>query len=82
MEEVVLVDDRGAVRLLTLNRPERRNAIDIPLRIVLAEQLRAIESSSRRMRYSALLSPASGWRVTWASSHRCPHGSGCRRHDS
>lgn len=35
----MLVEDRGAVRLLTLNRPQRRNAIDIPLRIALAERL-------------------------------------------
>jgi len=35
----VLVDDRGAVRVITLNRPERRNAIDMPLRVALAEAL-------------------------------------------
>ncbi len=35
----VLAEDRGAVRVITLNRPDRRNAIDIPLRIELAELL-------------------------------------------
>lgn len=35
----VLVTDHGAVRILTLNRPEVRNAIDIPLRVELYEQL-------------------------------------------
>ena len=38
----VLVDDDAAVRTVTLNRPEKRNAIDIELRIALAE---AIESA-------------------------------------
>ncbi|MFI1918240.1 enoyl-CoA hydratase/isomerase family protein [Nocardia sp. NPDC020380] len=39
MSEVVLTEDRGPTRIITLNRPERRNAIDIPLRIALAERL-------------------------------------------
>ena len=38
----VLVEDIGAVRLITLHRPHVRNAIDLPLRIALAE---AIESA-------------------------------------
>ncbi|MDT5186775.1 MAG: 2-(1,2-epoxy,2-dihydrophenyl)acetyl-CoA isomerase [Mycobacterium sp.] len=38
----VLVDDDAAVRTITLNRPQKRNAIDIELRIALAE---AIESA-------------------------------------
>ncbi len=38
----VLIDDDAAVRTVTLNRPEKRNAIDIELRIALAE---AIESA-------------------------------------
>lgn len=37
----VLVEDRGAVRVLTLNRPERKNAIDMGLRVALAEALEA-----------------------------------------
>jgi 2-(1,2-epoxy-1,2-dihydrophenyl)acetyl-CoA isomerase len=40
----VLVDDAAAVRTVTLNRPQKRNAIDIELRIALAE---AIESADR-----------------------------------
>lgn len=35
----VLRTDRGAVRLLTLNRPDVRNAIDLELRVALAEAL-------------------------------------------
>lgn len=35
----VLTEDEVAVRVITLNRPERRNAIDIPLRLELAEAL-------------------------------------------
>ena len=38
----VLVEDRGAVRIVTLNRPDKRNAIDIPVRLELAG---AIESA-------------------------------------
>lgn len=37
----VLVQDRGPIRILTLNRPRRRNAIDLPLRYALAELLEA-----------------------------------------
>lgn len=37
--DCVLVEDRGAVRVLTLNRPRRRNAVDLELRVVLAEQV-------------------------------------------
>ncbi|MCX8555158.1 enoyl-CoA hydratase-related protein [Mycolicibacterium mucogenicum] len=35
----VLITNDGAVRILTLNRPEVRNAIDIPLRLALREAL-------------------------------------------
>lgn len=38
-QDVVLTADEGAVRVLTLNRPQVRNAIDMPLRIALAEAL-------------------------------------------
>ncbi|MDT5352302.1 MAG: 2-(1,2-epoxy,2-dihydrophenyl)acetyl-CoA isomerase [Mycobacterium sp.] len=40
----VLVHDDAAVRTITLNRPQKRNAIDMELRIALAE---AIESADR-----------------------------------
>lgn len=40
----VLVEDRGPVRIVTLNRPEVRNAIDIPVRVELAG---AIESAGQ-----------------------------------
>ncbi len=39
MDDVVLVADHGHTRVITLNRPDRRNAIDIPLRVALAEHL-------------------------------------------
>ncbi|NKQ54212.1 enoyl-CoA hydratase [Amycolatopsis sp. K13G38] len=35
----VLTEDKGAIRVLTLNRPEVRNAIDLELRVVLAEAI-------------------------------------------
>ncbi|NNH70450.1 enoyl-CoA hydratase [Nocardia uniformis] len=38
-ESPVRTEDRGAIRILTLNRPHRRNAIDLPLRSALAERL-------------------------------------------
>jgi len=40
----LLIDDDAAVRTITLNRPQKRNAIDIEMRIALAE---AIESADR-----------------------------------
>ena len=40
----VLIDDDAAVRTLTLNRPEKRNAIDIPMRIALAEAIESADS--------------------------------------
>jgi 2-(1,2-epoxy-1,2-dihydrophenyl)acetyl-CoA isomerase len=40
----VLIQDRGPVRIVTLNRPASRNAIDLELRLVLAEQLEAAMS--------------------------------------
>jgi enoyl-CoA hydratase/carnithine racemase len=38
-EPSVLAADHGPVRVLTLNRPARRNAIDLELRVVLAEAI-------------------------------------------
>lgn len=40
----VLIDDDAAVRTVTLNRPEKRNAIDIELRIALAEVIESADS--------------------------------------
>jgi 2-(1,2-epoxy-1,2-dihydrophenyl)acetyl-CoA isomerase len=40
----VLTDKKGAVAVVTLNRPDKRNAIDIPLRLALAD---AIEAADR-----------------------------------
>lgn len=38
--ELVLVEDRGVVRILTLNRPEKRNALNQELVLALGDQLR------------------------------------------
>lgn len=43
----VLVQDDGAVRTLVLNRPERRNAIDLDLRVRLAELVRQANDDPR-----------------------------------
>ncbi|QZT59565.1 enoyl-CoA hydratase/isomerase family protein [Mycolicibacterium austroafricanum] len=40
----VLIEDRDTVRILTLNRPEVRNAIDIPLRLALADAIEAADA--------------------------------------
>ncbi|MHA7664811.1 enoyl-CoA hydratase-related protein [Mycolicibacterium sp. HS_4_1] len=42
----VLVQDDGAVRTITLNRPDVRNAIDIPLRLELADALEAADADA------------------------------------
>ncbi|MEE6176126.1 enoyl-CoA hydratase/isomerase family protein [Mycobacterium sp. 050134] len=42
----VLIRDDDAVRTITLNRPEVRNAIDIPLRIELADALEAADADA------------------------------------
>ncbi|MFE9106959.1 enoyl-CoA hydratase/isomerase family protein [Actinomadura geliboluensis] len=39
-DQVVTVTDRGAARVLTLNRPEARNAVDLPTRERLLAELR------------------------------------------
>src|ERR1700678_4527131 len=44
--DCVLVEDRGAVRLITLNRPEKRNAIDIPVRLELATAFEAADADT------------------------------------
>ena len=35
----LLIEDRGAVRVLTMNRPEKRNALNSELRLRLLEAL-------------------------------------------
>jgi enoyl-CoA hydratase/carnithine racemase len=40
----VLVHDSGAVRTVTLNRPDKRNAIDLELRIALADAIEAADA--------------------------------------
>ncbi len=42
----VLVHDNGAVRTVTLNRPEKRNAIDLELRIALADAIEAADADA------------------------------------
>lgn len=42
----VLVEDRGAVRIITLNRPHLKNAINLPLRYALAEALEAADAAA------------------------------------
>jgi enoyl-CoA hydratase/carnithine racemase len=43
MTPTVLVDDTGSTRTITLNRPDKRNAVDIELRIALADAIQAAE---------------------------------------
>ena len=42
----LLTEDRGAVRVLTLNRPEKRNALDTALTRALLEALRATDEDA------------------------------------
>jgi len=46
-DALVLVEDIDRVRVVTINRPEVRNALDIPTRIVLAELLEQAGSDDR-----------------------------------
>jgi enoyl-CoA hydratase len=43
MGDTLLIEDRGPVRVLTLNRPEKLNAIDHPTVVALGEAIRAAE---------------------------------------
>ena len=43
MEEVLLVETRGAIRLLTLNRPKKLNALNADLIGALTEALLAVQ---------------------------------------
>lgn len=42
----VLIEDQGPVRILTLNRPDMRNAIDIPLRLALRDAVQAADADT------------------------------------
>jgi len=42
----VLTEKRGPIRVITLNRPQRRNAIDLPLRHALADRLEEATADS------------------------------------
>lgn len=44
MSEILLCEDRGRVRILTLNRPEKRNALDLALICGLLDALRAADA--------------------------------------
>jgi 2-(1,2-epoxy-1,2-dihydrophenyl)acetyl-CoA isomerase len=46
MSRPVLVDADGAVCVITLNRPHVRNAIDLPMRIALAEAIEAADTAA------------------------------------
>jgi len=41
---ILLIEDRGAVRILTMNRPEKRNALNSELTVALLEALRAADT--------------------------------------
>ena len=43
---ILLAEDRGAVRILTLNRPEKRNALDSALTRALLDALRAADADA------------------------------------
>jgi enoyl-CoA hydratase/carnithine racemase len=45
-ESAIRVHDVGAVRVITLNRPDKRNAIDIPLRLELADAIETADGAS------------------------------------
>jgi len=45
VSEVLLTEDRGAVRILTMNRPDKRNALDTDLTRALLEGLRAADAA-------------------------------------
>ncbi len=46
MSGALLAEDRGAVRVLTMNRPEKRNALNTELTRLLLEELRKAEEES------------------------------------
>ncbi len=46
-DAAVLIEDRGDVRILTLNAPSRRNALDLAARLALLRELRLGEAQAR-----------------------------------
>lgn len=46
MPEVLLIEDHGAVRVLTMNRPDKRNALDNALTNALVDGLRGAEATN------------------------------------
>jgi enoyl-CoA hydratase/carnithine racemase len=44
MSELLLIEDRAGVRVLTMNRPDKRNALNLALSVALLEGLRAAEA--------------------------------------
>ena len=78
----VLATDHGPVRVLTLNRPGRRNAIDLELRAVLAE---AIEGAMADETVRAVVLTGAGGTFcsggdtsTMRRPGRVPSGPACR----
>jgi enoyl-CoA hydratase/carnithine racemase len=57
MSDLVLVDEHDAVRVVTLNRPSVKNAIDLELRIALAE---ALESAAADRAVRAIVLTGAG----------------------
>jgi enoyl-CoA hydratase/carnithine racemase len=60
----VLTEKRAAVAMITLNRPDKRNAVDIPLRLALAD---ALEAADRDASVRAIV-------LTGAGNHFCSGG--------
>ena len=50
MEEVLLIETRGALRLLTLNRPKKLNALNADLIGALTDALLAVQHDDCRCR--------------------------------
>ena len=55
--DTLLIENRGAVRILTMNRPEKRNALNSELTQGLLDALRAADADDRSVRSC---SPARG----------------------
>jgi hypothetical protein len=65
-EPAVLVEDDDDVRFIMLNRPRRRNAIDLPLRVRLAE---VIETAMDDDRVRVLILAGGGRLVLFRRRH-------------